>query len=68
FNFTLSAPELAVLQELSQPNLSEQFIQATVAALDVWLAVERILRQYAQYHFDRQIRSAALVDACFMPT
>ncbi|HEY9909513.1 MAG TPA: DNA repair protein RecO, partial [Thermosynechococcaceae cyanobacterium] len=28
FNFTLSAPQLAVLQELSQPNLSEQFIQA----------------------------------------
>jgi DNA repair protein RecO (recombination protein O) len=34
----------------------------------VWFAVERLLRQYAQFHFDRPIRSAALIDACFLPT
>ncbi|MGA7933896.1 MAG: DNA repair protein RecO [Kovacikia sp.] len=31
----------------------------------VWCSVERVLRYYAQYHFDRPIRSAALIDACF---
>ncbi|WP_254721918.1 hypothetical protein [Kovacikia minuta] len=30
-----------------------------------WSSVERILRNYAQYHFDRPIRSATLIDACF---
>lgn len=34
---------------------------------DIWRSVERILRYYAQYHFDRPIRSATLVDACFAP-
>jgi DNA repair protein RecO (recombination protein O) len=31
----------------------------------LWLKIERLLRQYAQYHFDRPIRSAALIDSCF---
>ncbi len=30
-------------------------------------SVEKILRYYAQYHFDRPIRSATLIDACFAP-
>jgi DNA repair protein RecO (recombination protein O) len=30
-----------------------------------WLSVEQILRQYAQYHFGRPIRSAALIDSYF---
>jgi DNA repair protein RecO (recombination protein O) len=34
--------------------------------LESWLAVERVLRHYAQYHFDRPIRSAALIDHCFV--
>jgi DNA repair protein RecO (recombination protein O) len=33
----------------------------------VWVKVERILRDYAQYHFGRSIRSAALVDALSIP-
>jgi len=32
-----------------------------------WHSVEKILRYYAQYHFDRPIRSATLIDACFAP-
>ena len=72
FNFTLTAPELAVLQQLSQPDLPqlELVLPPALAArpTPVWLAIERVLRQYAQYHFDRQIRSAALIDACFLPT
>ena len=31
----------------------------------IWLNLERILRQYAQYHFGRPIRSATLLDTCF---
>ncbi|MEO0540918.1 MAG: DNA repair protein RecO [Cyanobacteria bacterium P01_A01_bin.105] len=35
------------------------------AAFELWRRIERILRQYAQYHLDRTIRSAALIDTCF---
>ncbi|NJM69114.1 MAG: DNA repair protein RecO [Scytonema sp. RU_4_4] len=56
----LNATELAILQDLSQP----EFIQ-DVARNDGWLSVEQILRQYTQYHFGRPIRSAALIDSYF---
>lgn len=36
-------------------------------AQETWLAVERSLRYYAQYHFERLIQSASLIDACFAP-
>lgn len=57
----LNATELSLFQELSQPEISD---------LDVikdrnWLIVEQMLRQYAQYHFGRSIRSAALIDSYF---
>ncbi|MBE9101080.1 DNA repair protein RecO [Vacuolonema iberomarrocanum] len=32
---------------------------------DVWLSLERALRYYAQYHFERAIQSAHLIDSCF---
>lgn len=35
--------------------------------LHTWLAIERVLRHYAQYHFERPIHSAALIDSCFAP-
>lgn len=31
----------------------------------MWRHIEKFLRQYAQYQFDRPIRSAALIDTCF---
>lgn len=34
----------------------------------VWLSLERTLRYYAQYHFDQPIRSAALIETCFLET
>ncbi|WP_416670015.1 DNA repair protein RecO [Egbenema bharatensis] len=40
--------------------------QTTPPGVESWLAVERVLRHYAQYHFDRPIRSAALIDLCFV--
>jgi DNA repair protein RecO (recombination protein O) len=57
----LTASELALLQQLAQANLPQ-----SVEAATVWHSVERVLRHYAQYHFDRPIRSATLIDACFV--
>ncbi len=31
----------------------------------MWQRIEKFLRQYAQYQFDRPIKSAALIDTCF---
>ena len=65
----LKAVELALLQQLAAPQLS--WPDAASAAHPAgtietaWVSVERILRQYAQYHFDRSIRSAALMDNSF---
>jgi DNA repair protein RecO (recombination protein O) len=71
----LNAIELTLLQQLSQPQLSpiaptlpqDVAISSLEAA---WTAIERLLRQYAQYHFGRTIRSAALIDSYFysLPT
>ncbi len=33
----------------------------------LWLHIEKFLRQYAQYQFERPIRSATLIDTCFNP-
>lgn len=66
-NTQLSATELALLQQLSKPQLPQ--IQENSFHLFFsdprWLGVERILRQYTQYQFGRQIRSAALIDTFF---
>lgn len=71
----LSATELKVLQLLAPAGLdapmgdgSWQLGIASPAALPhaAWLSVERVLRHYAQYHFDRPIRSATLIDTCFL--
>lgn len=58
----LNALELSTLQELAQVNLSDQI---THIGITTWLAIEKILRAYAQYHFDSPIQSAALIDSCF---
>ena len=62
-NAPLHAAELAALQHLSQadPPTPDQHPVA------VWLTLEKLLRQYAQYHFDQPIRSAALIESCFAP-
>ncbi|GAB1541745.1 DNA repair protein RecO [Scytonema sp. NUACC21] len=56
----LDATELAILQQLSQPEIMQD-----TATNYGWFSVEQILRQYAQYHFGRPIRSAALIDSYF---
>jgi len=62
----LTALELALLQQLSQPHLrstSNSTLDSTPHWL--WYRLERLLRQYAEYHFDRPLRSATLIDTCF---
>lgn len=59
----LTALELSLLQKLGEKYLprSEQIIsEESVDA--AWFKMERLLRDYAQYHFARPIRSASLID------
>ena len=58
----LTAPELLAMQELAQTDLADNILETHTTD---WLAVERLLRAYAQYHFDRPIQSSALIDNCF---
>ncbi|MEM6838302.1 MAG: DNA repair protein RecO [Cyanobacteria bacterium P01_C01_bin.120] len=65
----ISASELIWLQQLG----SDQLItQRSLPGLTTeqqrflgWQRIERLLREYAEFHFDRPIRSATLIDACF---
>ncbi len=57
----LTAQELAMLQQLPQPEI----MQISNVNNANWLSVEQVLRQYAQYHLGRSIRSATLIDSYF---
>jgi DNA repair protein RecO (recombination protein O) len=101
----LSAAELALMQQLSKPELvmaTASFLSipvglqtrseigsqsgsqgasksGTIGSAEIavhsaieesgphvmWQHIEKFLRQYAQYQFDRPIKSAALIDTCF---
>jgi DNA repair protein RecO (recombination protein O) len=73
FNVQMSALELALLQQLPQPELMPDLVpfgesNSTHGCLNLhnaWLRIERVLREYAQYYFEQPIRSAALMDTCF---
>ncbi len=66
----IDAIELYLMQQLAQETLP-QISDNTGFAIDTlqaaWRQIERILRQYTQYHFGRKIRSASLIDRCFAP-
>ncbi|MGH2415709.1 MAG: DNA repair protein RecO [Microcystaceae cyanobacterium] len=66
-NTKLGAVELTLLQHLGSQTLPQpfQFLppESFNPSVDVaWVKVERLLRDYAQYHFGRSFRAAALVD------
>ncbi len=88
----LTALELLLLQQLSQPDLLQSdgtLLPAIASELSVnsrddradaeagsqppsleidkavWLSLERTLRYYLQYHFDKTIYSAKLIESCF---
>ena len=58
----LTASELLAIQELAQTDLTDNILKSPITD---WSTVERLLRAYAQYHFDRPIQSSALIDNCF---
>ena len=63
-NTKIGAIELTLLQKLGSQVLPPSSQTPSNLSLDAaWVKVERILRDYAQYHFGRNLRSAALVDA-----
>jgi DNA repair protein RecO (recombination protein O) len=58
-NVYINASELAAFQELASPELALEGIGDRTA----WVAVENILRQYAQYHLGCVIRSGSSIDS-----
>ncbi len=69
-NSKLNAVELAMLQQLTHPELPP--VEAILSQLpsklrdlsfnQVWLTIEKLLRQYAQVHLERSLRSPILLD------
>ncbi len=69
----LTAIDVALLQLLSKPELIATVPvvpvgagQSSLTNQEFWSRIERLLRQYAQDYFERPIRSAALIDVCFV--
>ncbi|WP_448513855.1 DNA repair protein RecO [Parathermosynechococcus lividus] len=68
----LTASEVRLGQWLATPATQEcdlkNFLEASqVYPLSVWLSLERVLRQYMQFHFDKVLRVPPLLDTCFSP-
>lgn len=74
----LTALPLILLQQLSRaallqpdgtllPAIAAEVLGHSQAQVekDVWLSLERTLRHYLQYHIDKTIHSAALIESCF---
>jgi DNA repair protein RecO (recombination protein O) len=66
-DWKLTAIEVALLQQLPAKDLSQMAIASKLDgdSNSAWLGVERSLREYTQYHLNRPIRSAMLVESCF---
>jgi len=58
-NQILSVAELMLLQQFSQPQLSSDFSGEAIHLQ----AIEKLLRNYTEYHFHFSIRSASLVES-----
>lgn len=54
--------QIVALQRATVPSTGLADISPAPA---VWLSLERALRYYTQYHFERAIQSAHLIDSCF---
>lgn len=79
YHVKLSAVQLAILQGLAHPQLSDQLKsglksqQRAAGSSDLnvplsdWVSVERLLRRYAEYQLGRAIRSATLIDTYVEP-
>jgi DNA repair protein RecO (recombination protein O) len=72
----LTAAELRLLQMLSQSIEQRSVVERADTPLStlnspelvaVCMSLERALRHYVQYHFEKPIRSASLLETCFTP-
>lgn len=61
----LNATELTLLQQLTLPETPPlpESLAHSARIEQAWVTIERVLRNYAQYHFGRSIRSATLMDS-----
>ncbi|WP_019508055.1 DNA repair protein RecO [Pleurocapsa sp. PCC 7319] len=70
-NHRINGMELAILQQLNYHSLpgTEWFTKKKTANFDLdlaWIRIEKILREYIQYHLGKTIRSANLVDSLYI--
>ncbi|MFN4194771.1 MAG: DNA repair protein RecO, partial [Thermosynechococcus sp.] len=68
----LTASEVRLGQWLAMPTTQslarDEFLtQAEAYPLSVWLSLERVLRQYLQFHLEQTLRVPPLLDSCFSP-
>ena len=67
---TLSAVEVSLMQQLALDDnlMTPPILAQSVSSQDLthWLTIEKVLRAYVQYQTERPIRSAALLESCFM--
>lgn len=66
----LSAGEfriLAWIAETADGDQSPITAQRPIQPLAAWLGVERLLRQYMQFHLEHPLKAASLLDSCFSP-
>ena len=64
-NYRINGVELAILQQLNHRQFSTELFATKNDRFNLetaWIRIERILREYIQYHIGRTIRSANLVD------
>lgn len=54
------------LQQLTSSDARNWLSGDRPIAHQTWLSLERVLRHYAQYHLDLSIRSATLIETCFL--
>ncbi len=64
----LGAVQVSLMQQLADealPPLEVDWLPSGMTTDMAWRSIERLLRSCAHYHFDRPIRSAALIDQLF---
>jgi DNA repair protein RecO (recombination protein O) len=64
----LGAVQVSLMQQLAEgelPLLDVDWLPQGMTTDMAWRSIERLLRSCAHYHFDRPIRSAALIDQLF---
>ncbi|MEC4807032.1 MAG: hypothetical protein SAJ72_22595, partial [Jaaginema sp. PMC 1080.18] len=63
----LNPIELSLMQALAAADLRDMNLPPeTPTGETPWLRVEKILRDYSQYHLDKTIRSATLLDTLYV--